>query len=118
MAKASRKYTSTSFTVDVDIDRWELLEALSDEDLIEEMKERELKVSDAQKDGIKERDDVLREILVCLCSREHEEARLIAERFVFAKFSSVKECEERLKELKASAVSGDRSQADATEVAR
>lgn len=99
MAKR-RKYTHTSFNVDVDIPLYEILESLSDEDLIEEIKERELSFKKANVNSVEARDEVLRDIWERLRDGEAGAALLIAERFLFPKYPSVAACEERLKELR------------------
>lgn len=101
-----RKYSDLSFNVDVDIPLWELLEALNDEDLLEEIKSRQLAVGQANAEPLADLSEALRSIWERLHANDADEALLIAERYLFPKFKSIEACETKLKELRPAATTG------------
>lgn len=90
-----------SIYTEVEIDKWEALEALTDEDLLEEVEQRKLEPKKEEKPTI----DALREAAIdaldMLARGDVADAELLLTRTLYPKFQSVASCAEQLEQLKA-----------------
>ncbi len=94
--------TITVYT-DVDVDVWEVLSELSDDDILEEVKSRKLeaKISKSHEFLIDQEKDLLDEVFDHLRRGNNAEAILTLERITRPKFSSVALCVAELEKLRA-----------------
>lgn len=95
---AKRRGSTIYLTVDADVEIYpdEVLDQLSDDDLLEEIKKRNLS---AKAKHIEPLQDFAEEILSALRSRDYEEAELLLERILHPKFSTIALCEAEFKKL-------------------
>jgi RNA polymerase-interacting CarD/CdnL/TRCF family regulator len=101
----ARRYRGTIYTdtrVDVQIDVDDVIELISDEELLAEIKSR--KLEEGAKARIKASDpfDLLAEVVDWLRAGDTREALLILERIMHPKFSSLELCEQEFAKLRVS----------------
>jgi hypothetical protein len=92
------KWRTITVEVDAEVSVRECLEYLDDEDLIEEMEQRDL--ARKKLDVSDERDEMLRDAIDLLQKGEMAETILMLERALFPKFKSVELCEREFNKLK------------------
>lgn len=105
MVRSRRRGGTIYLTADVDIDVSEVLHELSDEDLLEEIKERKLEAKAKARVTAADPFELLDEVLESLQRGDSREALFLLERILHPKFASVEACEKQFAKVRTAVVS-------------
>lgn len=95
---ARRRGTTISVTTDVEIDPWDVLEELNDEEILEEVERRDLNKKVEARRKLADPLDLLEDALDALRRGDSAEAVFILERTLHPKFPSIEVCEKKFSE--------------------
>jgi ADP-dependent phosphofructokinase/glucokinase len=103
MARYRRRGGTIYTTADVEIDVCDVLSEISDDDLLEEIKERKLEEKAKARAKLADPFDLLEDVMDCLRHGDAREALFLLDRILHPKFASVELCEKEFAKLRGDA---------------